>query len=336
LPSIDVELSVTTPGPLTELARAQAWIEPTDQITKLAVAGDGNMNRVLRGYLASGDTRIFKQSLPYVAKYPEIPAPIERVEVEAAFYATIAAASRLAAATPNVLGYDRSNHLLCMQDLGDAHDFTYLYKTQTADQVGQSLGTLLGWLSELHSLQLTSTAASRFANLPMRKLNHAHIFEIPFTANNGVSLSETMAEAATELRHDPTLSNKRAHLGQIYLGQSGPASTTCLLHGDFYPASWMINTLDQIFVIDPEFAFYGPAEFDVGVLLAHLTLTGGTQHTLNHCLEHYQPPAGFAVALAWQFAGIEVMRRLLGVAQLPLATDEPTKLAWLEQAHTWL
>jgi 5-methylthioribose kinase len=44
-----------------------------------------------------------------------------------------------------------------------------------------------------------------------------------------------------------------------------------LLHGDLHTGSIMINQ-DETFVIDPEFAFYGPMGFDVGAILANLWL----------------------------------------------------------------
>ena len=43
----------------------------------IARAGDGNMNCTLRASLG-GRTLILKQSRPYVAKYPSIPAPLDR------------------------------------------------------------------------------------------------------------------------------------------------------------------------------------------------------------------------------------------------------------------
>ena len=55
-------------------------------------------------------------------------------------------------------------------------------------------------------------------------------------------------------------------LGALYL-QDG----TSLLHGDYFPGSWL-QTAAGVRVIDPEFCFFGPPEFDVGVLLAHLHL----------------------------------------------------------------
>jgi 5-methylthioribose kinase len=45
-----------------------------------------------------------------------------------------------------------------------------------------------------------------------------------------------------------------------------------LLHGDLHTGSVMV-TAESFFVIDSEFAFYGPLAFDVGKFLANLLLT---------------------------------------------------------------
>jgi 5-methylthioribose kinase len=45
-----------------------------------------------------------------------------------------------------------------------------------------------------------------------------------------------------------------------------------LLHGDLHTGSIMLNK-EETYVIDPEFAFYGPMGFDVGIYLANLVMS---------------------------------------------------------------
>mgnify|MGYP001812802953 FL=1 len=89
-----------------------------------------------------------------------------------------------------------------------------------------------------------------------------------------------------------------------------------------------------VIIIDPEFAFPGPPEFDVGVLMAHLTMAGLAQAEVMMLMRSYVTPPGFSYPLALAFAGIEIIRRLLGVAQLPLKADEDTKSRWLQTARS--
>ena len=87
------------------------------------------------------------------------------------------------------------------------------------------------------------------------------------------------------------------------------AQSEGLLHGDYFPGSWL-RSAAGLRIIDPEFCFFGPPEFDAGVMLAHMLLAGQARRVAFPGLDR---------ALVDRFAGIEIMRRLIGVAQLPLA-----------------
>ena len=86
----------------------------------------------------------------------------------------------------------------------------------------------------------------------------------------------------------------------------------------------------------PEFAFPGPAEFDLGSLAAHLvlalgdTLTSPESRDADDLIERIA--AGYAgqidLSLVRGFAGVEMMRRLLGVSPLPLNADL-ARMRWL-------
>jgi len=181
------------------------WIQPDERILALAPPGAGNMNRTLRVELQER-TLILKQAVPFVARYPHIPAPVERLEVEAAFYRLIAGSDALALRTPRVLGEDLANHLLCLEDLGTGGDFTWIYQCPADDrrlELRGQLTTLFHWLRDLHALDLERTVgsaglAATFGNHSMRALNHAHIFEIPFDSANGVELAEPLRRLVHE------------------------------------------------------------------------------------------------------------------------------------------
>jgi len=292
------------------------------------------MNRTLRvdceGPSSARASIILKQAVPYVAKYPDIPAPIERGAAEAAFYVTTKEHSELSSRLPDLLGCDAANHLLAFEDLGSAVDLSAAYATPAiAKQLPTLIPSLLTWLGQLHAIQ----PPAELTNMAMRELNHTHIFDLPLQANNGLDLGELNA-IAEEFANDKALVNAAKKLGEIYLGKRGHASSPALLHGDFYPGSWLAdtrNTSAVVNVIDPEFTFIGPAEFDVGVCLAHLQFAGMSAEQASECIKGYSGNSSFDMALAEGFAGIELIRRLLGVAQLPLSDDTSTatKTHWL-------
>ncbi len=328
-----LELLAERRADIERVLREHGWLAKQERVDALTPAGEGNMNRTLRARIGTRSL-ILKQSVPFVAKYPQIAAPAERIVVEAAFYAAVRSIDAIAGRMPNVVGFDPENRLLALEDLGAAADFTDVYRAG-ADTAAftRHIPALLSWLSALHRV---TAAGETFDNRAMRTLNHAHIFEIPFAADNGLDLDAItpgLAAIARSTAADDRLKQKVARLGEIYLGQRSTDSAPALLHGDFYPGSWLHDRTKGVRIIDPEFAFVGSTEFDVGVFIAHL-LFAGVDHA-DH-LHHYTQPARFSMDLARAFAGVEVLRRLLGVAQLPLTADLAKKRQWIERAAAWV
>ena len=333
-------MRLESPGELTTLAHQHGWLAASQNIVSLAKAGEGNMNTVVRAFVHNASVRdatssdattiIFKQSLPYVAKFPDIPAPIERIASEHRFYQAVAGQPP-SLQMPDLIGYAEQHHLLCFEDVGEGRDFTYLYTRDHNKTIPHQ--TLLTWLSQLHRLPID--ASNRIENIGMRQLNHEHIFSLPFRTNNGLSFGTTLDNFRQGFL-TCALVDAAQTLGQIYLGEISRTSSQCLLHGDYYPGSWLMHPTAEIMIIDPEFTFVGPGEFDVGVYLAHLVMAGLSQNDLTEQLTLYSPPPGYDHQLAWQFAGIEIIRRVLGVAQLPLNATDAQKIEWLKLADRWI
>jgi 5-methylthioribose kinase len=245
---------------------------------------------------------ILKQARPWVEKYPAIAAPAGRALVEAAFYRTASKHSSLRGAMPALLGEDPDSGVLVLSDLGEARDFTGLYRGERLSR--HELDFLLAYLTALHGTTGENESLfTMFANREMRALNHEHIFRLPLAPENGLDLDRItpgLGEAARELKADRAYVSRVRELGELYLGDG-----SSLVHGDYFPGSWL-RTAEGVRVIDPEFCFLGTPAFDYGVLLAHL-------HLGRQSLEL---PGIDSTARA--FAGVEIMRRLIGVAQLPL------------------
>ena len=310
----------TSTEPVQEVLALCGVLQHDEQITELASAGEGNMNVALRAKIsgASGSRSIIvKQSRPYVAKYQQIPAPIERVAFESAFYDFVDVFEALAERMPRRLTSNSDHFLLVLEDLGRAADATSWYQTAPSNIVEQ-VTELLDWLCVLHENSRGKVDCQRFGNHELRALNHAHIFDLPFQDPAATDLEQHcvgLSEASLEVRSDQALRRAALRLGEHYLG-----SGNCLLHGDYYPGSWLVGGAKPM-VIDPEFCFAGPPEFDLGIMLGHLQLIGHTEaiRTFEQQIETHDSPANAVdFELMHQFASVEVLRRLLGVAQLPL------------------
>lgn len=317
---------------LSGLLLAHGWIEPDELIQSVRKPGEGNMNVVVR-VSTDRQTLILKQARPWVAKYPQVAAPMERIGVEAQFYAQIASSPALAPVVPKLIGYDADNFLLALEDLGAGTDFTFLYQPGQV-LTATDLTALMQFLSALHTVRATSEGEPFPDNRAMRLLNYEHIFSFPFRHDTGFDLDTVqpgLQELSLPYKNDVELTTRITRLGEIYLQPGQAASGTALIHGDYYPGSWL-NTATGTRVIDPEFGFFGRAEFDLGVMLAHLKLAQQPNDVQQQALTLYQPSADFDPALVRAFAGVEILRRLLGLAQLPLIMSLEQKKPLLEEA----
>jgi 5-methylthioribose kinase len=282
------------------------------------------MNCTLR-VVTTSSSLILKQSRPWVEKFPHIGAPHDRVLSEARFYVLTSPNAAIARRMPKLLDVDADSRIMMLEDQGATSDYSSAY---TGERIAESvLLELTAWLSALHSTDYDTTDCKSFANQDMRQLNHEHIFRVPLAADSGLDLDSVtpgLNDCAKQLRADKDYVKTVSKLGDIYLD-----SGSCLLHGDFFPGSWL-RTKKGVCIIDPEFAFFGRPEFDVGVFLAHLHLSNHADSTVELVKRAYAEPLGFQWNLAQQWAGVEIMRRLLGVAQLPLAADLERKRQLLE------
>ena len=139
------------------------------------------------------------------------------------------------------------------------------------------------------------------------------------------SIQDGLQDLAEVYQKDLALQQKVEHLGQQYL-----AKGSTLLHGDYYPGSWM-QVENQLYVIDPEFSFVGEPEFDLGVMAAHLVIATQDVAWVTFIQEHYTLP--LQKQKLQELTGIEIMRRLIGLAQLPLPHSLNEKKLLLKKAH---
>ena len=305
-----------------------------ESILAIEKAGEGNMNLVMRVVTESRSV-IVKQARPWVEKYPTIAAPIDRVLAEIDFYQRIRLHQRLAEVTPEVIAVSTELRLFVMQDLGKSADFTFLYEgEESSEQRDKVFEKAIAWLRILHSCVVEN--GGQVGCQSLRELNCEHMFSIPFAEPPSISLDSVcpgLELGSLELREDVVLAEISSQLAKTYLEPNSQNSV--LLHGDYYPGSWL-STSAGFRVIDPEFCFYGPAEFDLGVLAAHLILCHGAadRNTIDWVIESYGRNAEEPLVQA--FAGIELIRRLIGVAQLPLNASLTTRLEWLRLGKSLL
>ncbi|MEZ4988884.1 MAG: phosphotransferase [Saprospiraceae bacterium] len=291
----------------------QGWISWNRKVLSLEKPGEGNMNVVIRVKLDDGSL-ILKQARPYVQKYPQIPAPLERITVESRFYDLADTNEVLSEYLPGVIGFDPEQYIFALEDLGETADYTFLYG-KGANVEPAELEAAVCFLSQLHHIGFSDAEKAGFpANMALRQLNHEHLIVYPYLMDNGFNLDSVqpgLQETAMAYKADEELKKQICQLGERYL-----ASGSTLLHGDYYPGSWL-RAGGRFRVIDPEFCFFGPAEYDYGVMVAHFMLAQLPQRVIDQALNQYDT-GELDMELAAKFTGMEILRRIIGLAQLPL------------------
>lgn len=303
--------------------REKGWLKAENELLGYAKAGEGNMNFVAR-VKTNGFSFIVKQSRAYVEKYKQVPAPIERIEVEHAFYKAISRSEFIGSFSPEILDFDKENHVMVMEDLGEGSDFLGLY-TGKVDVKKEEVVVLIKYMTTLHALKVTDFPD----NADMKALNHEHIFNYPFLKENGFDLNtvqEGLQGLAIPLKENKALKTKVKELGERYL-----ANGRTLLHGDFYPGSWL-KVDERLKVIDPEFAFMGDPEFDLGVMLAHFKLAGLSKDLIDFTKTQYRKEGSIDEKLLNEYMAVEILRRLIGLAQLPLTLNLNQKQQLISEA----
>jgi 5-methylthioribose kinase len=136
---------------------------------------------------------------------------------------------------------------------------------KVAEDLGLFLARTLFGTSDLHyPADIKKQRMAVFCgNTAMCKITEDIVFTEPF--HNAPLNRHTLGleDTVTEFHADSALKRAVQDLKYAFLTRA-----ESLLHGDLHTGSVMVTATDTR-VIDPEFAFYGPAGFDLGMLIAN-------------------------------------------------------------------
>jgi 5-methylthioribose kinase len=244
---------------------ASAW--------KVREVGDGNLNLV---YIVEGGkgSAVVKQALPYVRLVGDSwPLPLKRSYFE--YHALTRQEARAPGSVPEIYLFDERQALIVMEYLSP---HIILRKAliegrqlpKIAKDIGLFMARTLFRGSDLH-MQTKERKAdlALFAdNAELCDITENLVFSDPyFDAKMNRHTSPQLDKLVAELRADRDLKVEAQRLKHIFA-----ANAETLLHGDLHSGSIMVTDGDTR-MIDPEFAFYGPMAFDVGMLLANFWMS---------------------------------------------------------------
>ncbi len=235
--------------------------------------GDGNLNLV---FIVTGDTgaAIVKQALPYVRLVGESwPLPLKRSFFE--YHALTRQAARDPGMVPEILFFDEAQALIVMEYLAPHVILRRaLIDGRQLPKIGRDLGlfaarTLFrGSDFSMPTREKKADLALFSDNVELCDITENLVFSDPyFEAALNRHTTPQLDPIVAELRADRDLKVEAQRLKHLF---SAKAETLC--HGDLHTGSVMV-TDDETRVIDPEFAFYGPISFDVGMLIANFWMS---------------------------------------------------------------
>ncbi|MCV3205112.1 S-methyl-5-thioribose kinase [Mesorhizobium sp. YC-39] len=241
---------------------------------KVREVGDGNLNLV---FIVEGATgaAVVKQALPYVRLVGDSwPLPLKRSFFE--YHALTRQEARAPGSVPAIYHFDESQALIIMEYLAPPHIILRraLIEGRQLPNIARDIGLFMARTlfrgSDLSMLTKDRKAdLALFAdNVELCGITEDLVFSDPyFDAKLNRHTSPQLDGLVAELRADRDLKVEAQRLKHLFA-----ANAETLLHGDLHSGSIMVTDTETR-MIDPEFAFYGPMAFDVGMLLANFWMS---------------------------------------------------------------
>lgn len=247
--------------------------------------GDGNLNLVFLVTGPDGGVAV-KQALPYVRMVGESwPLPLSR-----AYYERLALADQARCAphrVPALVHHDDAMALTAMDYLVPHRTLRGalvegLRYPRLAEHLAEFLADTLFFTSDLAVpvAQKKARIAAYLGNTAMCRISEDLIFDEPFFDAPMNWHTPGLEDVVSRFQADIPLRLAVQEMKARFL-----AAPEALLHGDLHTGS-VIVTQDDSKVIDPEFAFYGPIGFDVGMIIANLWLAAFAQAGLRPDMPH--------------------------------------------------
>ena len=302
--------------------------------------GDGNLNTVYRVSDTTHSERslVLKHAPPYIKILgPDYPLSTKRLTYESR---ALDVYDRLmSGAVPVQYSFDADMAVIAMEDLRDARVLrddliAGIVDIAIPEQVGRFMAVVH---SQTYVDNLDGETAQhrkqQFANTTMQSITADYVFTFPYTEHETNFWTPGLASDVQHLKMDADFLRWTTHLKQVFLtAQQG------VTHGDLHTGSVLVQD-NTAKVIDAEFAFYGPVGFDLGLywanyLLSYFSHQGalGVQSALKAAIVQtwHTYSAEFKMVNAELkaqilqnifhdavgFAGLEILRRLIGAAHV--------------------
>jgi 5-methylthioribose kinase len=155
-----------------------------------------------------------------------------------------------------------NNHIIMRKGLSQGIRYPLF-----ADHIGLFLARTLAHTSDLVlDYRAKKEEVARFINPELCKITEDLIFTEPYRPTERNGFHKELEPQVLSLQADEALRVEVAHMKEKFMTHA-----QALIHGDLHTGSIMVNH-SETYVIDPEFAFYGPMSFDIGAVIGNLFL----------------------------------------------------------------
>ncbi|WP_138431020.1 phosphotransferase [Fodinibius saliphilus] len=217
----------------------------------------GNLNHLWR-ICDRNKKLIIKWAPPHIASNPEVSLSPERIAIEAKalqlfeedglLYSFIDEQLR----PPQIYVYDKNQHLLLMEDLGQIPSLDQWLGDNNLDSIGERLGTFIG---NIHRRTFGKKELSqRFDNHDIQQTR----LEVQYKPAADYALASRAQGIDLNLIRSKTQ----------MLGNQLMETGCCLIMGDLWPPSILVDR-GNLYIIDWEFSHFGYPLQDVGHFAAH-------------------------------------------------------------------
>ena len=237
--------------------------------------GDGNLNFVytLTNPERLRETAVLKQAVPYLRVVGDSwPLAKERMKFE--IMALQRQKELCPEHVPEVFHADKEMCLVVMQNL-NRHRILRgeIIQGKTFPRLADHISTFLArTLYASSDLALDSATKKRkvaeFINIDLCDLTENFVFTNAFEKHETNEYNPELTDAdINSVQENARLKIAVAEMKYMFMNNA-----EAMVHGDLHIGSIMANE-EETYVIDPEFAFYGPMGFDIGAFIGNLFMS---------------------------------------------------------------
>lgn len=273
------------PAYLSEIPAAIDVLGSADELDILEI-GDGNLNYVYRVSSAADPSKsvIVKQAVPFLRMVGE-DWPLGRDRMKYEIRALKIYNDLVPDLVPTIYHADEEMSTLVMQCLND-HIILRIGMIEgvqyphVAEHIGAFMAETLFKTSawSMDSLERRELMDQFTMNSELCKLTEDFIFTFPYFSHDSNYSNPTTDDWVKHNIHgDYEYKRDVLKFKELFVSK-----TEAMLHGDLHSGSLMVNQ-DESYIIDMEFAFFGPISFEVGKVFSNFLLC---------CTSHYHRSGG--------------------------------------------